>query len=123
VKLNNSRAVDAALLDVRCHSRMCTIEMAHAGVGVASENGNAGVLMPFTVLAAYVVLESALAGAKEAKPVPASRAGVRAQSGDIRCGDHGEVKILGEMMGHAVGAVEPTVHIGQALVGRFPYIK
>src|SRR5437773_11037727 len=63
--------------------------------------------MPFAVLAAQVVLESAVAGAKEAQLVPAAGAGVRAQSGDISGGDDGEVKILSEMMGHAVGAVEP----------------
>jgi hypothetical protein len=32
---------------------------------------------------------------------------VRAQSGDISGGDDREVKILSEMMRHAVGAIEP----------------
>ncbi len=102
-----SEQVDASLLDVWGHPRMHTVEMAQGAVGFAGENGNGGVLMPFAVLAAWVVLESAVVGAEEAQLAPAARAGVRAQSGDISGGDHGEVKILSEMMGDAVGAVEP----------------
>lgn len=120
---DGSEEVDAPLLDVWGHPRMRTIEMVHGAVGVAGENGNGGVLMPFAVLAAQIVLESAVAGAEQAQLVSATRAGVRAHRGDIRGRDHGEVQILSEMMGHAIGAVEPGVHIGQALVCRFPYIR
>jgi len=42
-------------------------------------------------------------------------------AGDIG-GDDGEVKILGEMTGHAVGVSSQAVHIGQALLCRFPYM-
>ena len=94
-----SEQVDASLLDVWGHPRMHTIEMAQGAVGFAGENGNGGVLMPFAVLAAWIVLESAVVGAEEAQLAPAARAGVRAQSGDISGGDHGEVKILSEMIG------------------------
>ena len=83
------------------------VEVAQSAVGVARENGNGGVLMPFAVFAAEVVLEGAVAAAEEAQPVPAARASVRAQSGHIGGGDDGEVKILSEVMGHAVGAVDP----------------
>src|SRR5947207_21237 len=104
---DGSEQVDTALLDVWGHPRMRAVEMAQGAVGVAGENGNGGVLMPVAVLAAQVVLESAVAGAEEVQLVPAAGAGVRAQSGDVSGGDHGEIKILSEMMGHAVGAVEP----------------
>src|SRR5438874_3468074 len=81
--------------------------MAYGAVGVAGENGNGGVLMAFAVLAAQVVLESAVAGAQEAQPVPAARSSVRADRGDISGSVDGEVNILSKMMGNAVGAVEP----------------
>ena len=83
------------------------VEVAHGAVGVAGENGNGGVLAAFVVFAAQVVLEGAIAGAEEAQLVPASRASVGAQSGEIGGSDHGEVEILSEVMGHAVRAVEP----------------
>ena len=44
--------VDTALLDVWCHPRMRSIEMAQGVIRVAGENGNGGVLMYFAVLAA-----------------------------------------------------------------------
>jgi hypothetical protein len=36
------------------------------------------------------------------------RASVSAESGEVGGGDHGEVEVLGEVMGDAVGAVEPS---------------
>src|SRR5262245_64346655 len=84
------------------------IEMPQCPVGVAGEYGNSGVLMPFAILAAQVVLESAVPSAEQAQFVPATRAGVCAQSGDISGRHDGEVKILCEVMGHAVGAIEPS---------------
>ena len=63
--------------------------------------------MPFAVLTPEVVLESVVAGAKEAQPVPATSAGVCPQSRDISGGDHGEVKVLSEMVGHTIGAIDP----------------
>jgi hypothetical protein len=85
---------------------MRSIEMAHSPVGIAGEHRNGGVLMPFAVLAAQVVLESAAAGAKKAQPLPAARASVCAQSRDISAGNDGEVKVLSEMMRHTIGAVD-----------------
>jgi|SRR5438067_110771 len=63
--------------------------------------------MPCAVLAAEVVLESVVASAEEAQPVPATSAGMCPQSRDISGGDHGEVKVLSEMVGHTIGAVDP----------------
>src|SRR6185437_9998040 len=76
-------------------------------LGVAGENGNGGVLMPFSVFAAGVVLEGAAACAEEAQLVPAARARVGAQSGDISGGDDCEIEILSEVMCYAVGAIKP----------------
>ena len=61
---DGSEQVDAALADVGSHSGMRGVEVAHVAVGVASENGNGGVLMSFSVFAAEVVLEGAVAGAE-----------------------------------------------------------
>src|SRR6516164_4201451 len=83
------------------------VEVAQGAVGIAGENGNGGVLTPFAVFAAEVVLEGAVAGAEEAQLVPAARASVGAQRGEISGSDDGEVEILSEVMGHAVGAIEP----------------
>src|SRR5437588_8416254 len=80
---DGSEQVDAALLDVWPHPRMRTIEMAQGAIGVAGEDGDGGVLMPVAVLAAQVVLESAVAGAEKAQPLPAALSGVCAQSGEI----------------------------------------
>src|SRR5207244_9609288 len=101
---DGSEQVDAALADVRGHPRMRGVEVAQGAVGVAGENGNGGVLAPFEVFAAEVVFEGAVAGAEEAQLVPAARASVGAQSGEIGGGDDGEVEILSEVMGDAVGA-------------------
>src|ERR1700730_11462947 len=102
-----SEQVDAALRDVGGHPRMRSIEVAQDAVGVAGENRNGGVLTSFAVFAAEVVLEGAVSGAQEAQLVPASRASVGAQSGKVGGGYDGEVEILSEVMGHAVGAVDP----------------
>jgi len=104
---DRSEQVDAALGDVGSHPRMRGVEVAQGAVGIAGENGNSGVLMPFAVFAAQVVLEGAIAGAEEAQLVPAARASVIAESGEIGGGDHGEVEILSQVMRNAVGAVEP----------------
>ena len=81
--------------------------MAQGAVSVAGENRNGGVLTSFAVFAAEVVFEGAVSGAEEAQLVPASRARVGAQSGEIGGGDDGEVEILSEVMSDAIGAVEP----------------
>src|SRR5207302_5633205 len=65
------------------------------------------VLTSLAVFAAQVVLEGAVAGAEQAQLVPASRASVGAQSGQIGGGGDSEVEILREVMGDAVKAVEP----------------
>ena len=104
---DGSEQVDAALLNVGCHPRMRRVKVAQRAVGVAGENGNGRVLMPFAVFAAEVVLEGVAPGAEQAQLVPAARASVSAQSGEVGGSDHGEVEILSEMMGDAVGAVEP----------------
>jgi hypothetical protein len=65
------------------------VEVPQGAVGVASKNGNGGVLKPFAVFAAEIVLEGAVAGAEEAQLVPAARAGVGAQSGEIGGRDDG----------------------------------
>jgi hypothetical protein len=83
------------------------VEMVQGAVAIAGENGNGGVLLTFGIFAAQVVFECAVTGAKQAQLVPAARASVGAQSGEIGCGHHGEVQILGEVMGYAVGAVAP----------------
>src|SRR6202044_1832037 len=51
--------------------------------------------------------EGAVAGAKETQLVPPACATVGAQSGDVRGRDDCEIEILGEVMGHSVGSVEP----------------
>jgi hypothetical protein len=104
---DGSEQVDAALADVRSHPRMRGVEVAQGAVSVARENGDGGVLVPFAVFAAEVMLERALPSTEEAQLVPASRASVCAQSGDIGGRDDGEVEILSEVMGYAVGAIEP----------------
>ena len=104
---DGGKQVDAALAHIGGHPRMRGVEVAQGAVGVAGENGNGGVLTPFAVFAAEVVLEGAVAGAEEAQLVPAARASVGAQSGEISGSDDGEVEILSEVVGHAVGAVEP----------------
>src|SRR6185369_1118526 len=83
------------------------VEVAQRALGVAGENGNGGVLMPFSLFAAEVVLEGAVAGAEEAQLVPAARARVGAQTGDISGGDDCEIEMLGEVMCNAVGAIKP----------------
>jgi hypothetical protein len=49
---DGSEQVDAALLDVSGYPRVRSIEMAQGALGVAGENGNRGVLLPFAALAA-----------------------------------------------------------------------
>jgi hypothetical protein len=98
---DRSEQVDAALEELGAHPRMRSVEVAQGAIGVTDENGNGGVLTPFAVFVAQVVFEGAVAGAKEAQLVPA------ALSWDISGGDDCEIEILSEMMGHAVGAVEP----------------
>jgi hypothetical protein len=56
-----------------------------------------------------------VAGAEEAQFVPAARASVCAQSGDVGGSDHGEIEILSEVMGDAVSAVEPGGAHGASL--------
>jgi len=80
----------AALADIGGHARMRGVEVAEGAVGVAGGNGNGGVLTPFAVFAAEVVLEGVVAGAEEAQLVPAARASVGAQSGEISGSDDGE---------------------------------
>jgi len=60
-----SEQVDALFGDVRSHSRMRGVEVARGDVSVGRENGNRGVLMPFAVFAAQVILESVAAGAEQ----------------------------------------------------------
>jgi len=81
---DRSEQVDAALGDVGSHPRMRGVEVAQGAVGIAGENGNSGVLMPFAVFAAQVVLEGAIAGAEEAQLVPAARARDRGEWRDRR---------------------------------------
>jgi hypothetical protein len=71
---DGSEQIDAALGDLRGHPRMRGVEVEQRALSVAGENGNGGVLMPFSVFAAEVVLEGAAAGAEEAQLVPAARA-------------------------------------------------
>jgi len=81
---DGSQQVDAALGDFGGHPRMRRVEAAHFALGVARENGNCGVLMPFGVFAARVIIEDAVAGANETQLVPGACATVGAQSGDVR---------------------------------------
>src|ERR1700693_1416021 len=83
------------------------VEVAQGARSVARENRNRGVLMPFAVFAAEVILEGVAAGAEESQLVPAALTSVGAQGGDIGGRDNGKVEILSEVMGDAVGAVEP----------------
>ena len=71
---HGSEQVDAPLADIGGHPRMRAVEVAEGAVGVAGENGNGGVLTPFAVFAAEVVLEGAIASAQEA---PRARAWTR----------------------------------------------
>src|SRR5215469_18089495 len=104
---DGNKQIDAALFDVRGHPRMPGVEMLQRAVGVAGEYGNCRVLMPFAVFAAKVVLERAVAGAEQAQLVPAASTSVRPESGDVGGGHHGEVKILSQVVRHAVRAVDP----------------
>ncbi len=104
---DGSEQVDAALGDVRGNPRMRGVEVTQGTIGVARENGNGGVLIPFAVFAAEVILERVVAGTEEPQLVPASRTGVGAQSGDIGGRNDAKVEILSEVMGYSVGAVEP----------------
>src|SRR5215472_18120349 len=80
---DGSEQVDAALADIGGHPRMRGVKVTEGAVGVAGENGSGGVLTPFAVFAAEVVLEGAVAGAEEAQVVPAAHASVGAQSGGL----------------------------------------
>jgi hypothetical protein len=70
------------------------VEVAEGPIAVAGENGNGGVLTPFAVFAAEVELKSVVAGAEDAQLVPAARASVSPQSGEIGGSDNGEVEVL-----------------------------
>src|ERR1700677_4608648 len=89
--------------------------MAEGAVRVASEYGDFGILVAFAVFAADIVFESARAGGEEAEFVPATRASVRAQRGEVGCGYDGEVHVLGEVDGVAVEAVNQAGAHGAGL--------
>ncbi len=71
---DGSEQVDAALLEVWGHARVRSVEVAQCPIRIASEDGHGGVLTAFAVSATEVVLERAVARAKEAQPGGAHRA-------------------------------------------------
>src|SRR5262249_20200452 len=99
--------INSALADVRSNPRMRAVEMAQGSADIVSKNGNRGVLISFPVFASEIPCESALGSAQQVQLAPASRARVSAQVGEIRGGDHREIKILSEVMGDAVDPIEP----------------
>src|SRR6185503_8894112 len=76
-------------------------------ITVSCEHRNRRVLISFTILAAEIVLKSAIAGAQQTQFVPASDSRVRAQGRWIsRCHDR-QVDILREVMSNSIPAIEP----------------
>ena len=73
---------------------MRAVEMAQGSADIVSKNGNRGVLISFPVFASEIQFESAVGSAQQAQLVPAARARVSAQVGEICGGDHREIKIL-----------------------------
>ncbi len=72
--VNRRQKIDAAFQDVRSHSRVRGIGMAHA-VRVACEYRDGGVPIAFSVFAGEIVFEgAALSGAEQTQVVPASPA-------------------------------------------------
>src|SRR5258706_15618398 len=59
---NRIQLVNAALFDVVCQPRMATVKMAQRAITVARENRNRRVLISFAILAAEIILKSAVAG-------------------------------------------------------------
>src|SRR6516225_4200193 len=104
---DRSEQVNATLLNVGGQPRVRCVKVAQGTLGVAGENGNSRVLMAFAVFAAQIIFETVIAGVKEAQFVPAPRSSMGAQSREIGGGHSREVKILSEVMGDTIRAVEP----------------
>src|SRR5215472_6799685 len=112
--------VNTTLRNVGSHPRMSGIKVAHSAAGVTGENGNGRVLLTFAIFAAQIEFESGIARAKEAQLVPTSRSSVGAQSRQIGSCDHREVKILSEVVGDAIEAIDPCGAHGAGLRLLFP---
>src|SRR5215204_4568931 len=104
---DGSQFVDTALLDILRQPRMAGIRMTDRIVTVLRENRYRGVLIPFFILTAEVVLKCARAGTQKSQPVPTACAGMASQTHGIGRSDDRQIEVLSEMMRHAIESVDP----------------